>query len=218
MRAMKHTILFLAANPADTAALALDEECRAIERELQRSTFHDELELRSRWAVDLHQLMRHLNELEPEILHFSGHGTRGGVRSAGPAGSRDIDPPLTAHVGGIVLQTRSGSEHVSGHALARMIETASPSTSLVVLNACYSASIADSLASAVGCVVGMDGAIEDRAARSFAVTFYLALGHRRSIGNAAAQAIAVLEATHSTTLPVCRVRDGLDADQLFLRG
>lgn len=35
---MKHTILFLAADPRDTDPLALQEECAAIEQALRRST------------------------------------------------------------------------------------------------------------------------------------------------------------------------------------
>src|SRR5262249_37760694 len=45
---MKHTILFLAANPAGTDRLALDEECAAIERELRMTPARDDFEFGSR--------------------------------------------------------------------------------------------------------------------------------------------------------------------------
>jgi hypothetical protein len=47
----KHTILFLAANPVGTDRLALDEEARAIQAELERSGHHDKIELVTRWAA-----------------------------------------------------------------------------------------------------------------------------------------------------------------------
>jgi hypothetical protein len=69
----------------------------------------------------------------------------------------------------------------------------------------------------VECVVGMDGALGDAAARSFAVAFYRALGNRRSVGNAVDQAVATLAAKQRPDdLPTCRTRDGHSADQIYL--
>jgi len=210
---MKHTILFLAANPGDTSQLALQEECAAIEHELRLTSGRDDFCFHSRWAVSVDALMRHLNELSPTVLHFSGHGT-GGIAAGQGARHRDADSPRGA---GILLQDRDGSQHVSGRALAGMIKHGSPATRLVVLNACCSAAIADSLREVVDCVVGIDGAIEDTVARSFAVAFYRALGNRRSVGNAVAQAAATLDAKQQPDhLLTFRTRDGLDANQLVL--
>jgi hypothetical protein len=63
-----------------------------------------------------------------------------------------------------------------------MIKSAAASARVVVLNACYSDVQADALCSVVDCVIGMTGAIHDDAARSFAMSFYRALGSRRSVG------------------------------------
>jgi hypothetical protein len=213
---MKHTILFLAANPLDTDRIALDEECAAIERELRMTSGRDDFDFRSKWAVSVDELMRHLNELQPAILHFSGHGSTSAAGSAHAHGDphRDIATPQGA---GIYLQDEYGSQYVSERALAKVIESASPSTRVVVLNACFSATVAESLRHVVDCVVGMEGAIGDTAARSFAVAFYRALGNRRSVGNAVAQAVATLAAKQlPDDLPVCRTRDGRSADQIFL--
>jgi len=78
--------------------------------------------------------------------------------------------------------------------------------------------MAEELRGVVDCVVGMRGAIGDAAARSFAVGFYRALGHRRSIGNAVEQAVATLAAKQlpDAHLPTCRTRDDVDADELKL--
>jgi len=211
---MKHMILFLAANPLGTDRLTLDEECAAIERELRMTSGRDDFDFRSKWAVSVDELMRHLNTLQPTILHFSGHGGTSAAGSAHGEPHRDIETPRGA---GIFLQHEGTSQYVSERALAKVIESASPSTRVVVLNACFSATVAESLRHVVDCVVGMDGAIGDAAARSFAVGFYRALGNRRSVGNAVAQAIATLAAKQlPDDLPVCRTRDGLSADQIFL--
>jgi len=222
--ARRHVILFLAANPDETTRLALDEECAAIERELRMTTGRDDFDFRSRWAVSVDEVMRSLNELQPTIIHFSGHG--GGSdgihlhdeRSRPPARRlcRDIGGGAPA---GIQLQDeRQQPQHVSARALAQMIASAAPSARLVVLNACYSDAMAEELRGVVDCVVGMRGAIGDAAARSFAVGFYRALGHRRSIGNAVEQAVATLAAKRlpDEHLPICRTRDGVRDHELTL--
>src|SRR5689334_17891055 len=116
---MKHTILFVAANPADTVQLALDQECAAIEHELRIASGRDDFDLRSKWAVSIDDLMRYLNQLQPAILHFSGHGMRGGAGAAGERGDPRRDMATSSSTrGGIVLQDRDGSQHVSDDALA----------------------------------------------------------------------------------------------------
>lgn len=64
----------------------------------------------------------------------------------------------------------------------------------------------------------MAGAIDDDAARSFAVGFYRALGNRRSVGNAVDQAVATLAAKGmpDEVLPRCLTRKGVDAHQVVL--
>ena len=206
LSSMKHVILFAAANPSSTSRLALDDECTAIERKLRMPPGRDDFDFRSKWAVSIDELMRHLNELQPTILHFSGHASTGAARPPAAHGDphRDIE---SARGAGIFLQDERSAQHVSERALARMIASAAPSTRLVVLNACFSASVAESLRHEVGCVVGMDGAISDTAARSFAVAFYRELGNRRSVGNAIAQAVATLDAKQDAdTRPVCKTR------------
>jgi len=220
-----HVILFLAANPGGTTRLALDEECSAIERELQMAPGRDDFDFRSKWAVSVDEMMRCLNELQPMIIHFSGHacaaqaGPGGGARVPGGASGRpgrDIEPTggSTGDTG-IYLQDTC----VTGPALAQMIASAAPAARVLVLNACSSDTVAESLRKKIDCVVSMNGVVGDDAARSFAVGFYRALGNRRSVGNSVAQAVATLAAKQlpDAHLPVCRTRDGISADQLFLR-
>lgn len=214
-------ILFLAANPSGTTRLALDEECAAIERELRMTPGRDDFDFRSKWAVSIDEMMRYLNEWRPLIIHFSGHGgSSAGIRihdNQHPlCPQRDIE---VVRGTGIYLQDDRRSQHVTGRALTQMIASAAPSARVVVLNACSSDAVAESLRDAVDCVVSMNGAVDDDAARSFAVGFYRALGNCRSVGNAVAQAVATLAAKQlpDEHLPVCRTRDGVSADQIFLR-
>jgi hypothetical protein len=198
----RRVILFLAANPSNTSPRALDQECAAIERELRMTGHRDDFDFRSKWAVDVDELARHLMELQPTIIHFSGH-----------AGSSCGDGD------GIYLHDEAKrSQLVTARALAMMIESAADFSRVVVLNACYSDTQANALCRVVDCVVGMTGAIGDDAARSFAVGLYRALGNRRSVGNAIAHAAATLAAKQvpDEHLPRWRTRDGVDADRIVL--
>ena len=181
----------------------------------------DDFDFRAKWAVGIDEMMRCLNECQPNIIHFSGHGS-GVIRasSQGDQGSlkprqRDVDAGGT----GIYLQEENRPQHVTGRALTQMIATTALSAPrVVVLNACFGDAVAEALLGAVDCVVSMNGAVGDDAARSFAAGFYRALGNHRSIGNAVAQAVATLAARQlpDEHLPICRTRGGVSADQIFL--
>jgi hypothetical protein len=212
----RHVILFFAANPSGTTRLALDEECAAIERELRMTPGRDDFDFRSKWAVSVDEMMRYLNEWQPAVVHFSGHGSGTGACAEDPSGlPRDVE---LARGTGIYLQDERRLQHVTGPALTKMIASAAPSARVVVLNACWSDAVAASLRHAVDCVVSMNGEVGDDAARSFAVSFYRALGNGRSVGNAIAQSVATLAAKQlpDEHLPVCRTRDGINADEIFL--
>ena len=212
---MKHTILYVAANPRGTDKLALDRECEALEHELRLTADRDCFEFHSKWVVGVHQLMRALNEISPTILHFSGHGTGNGGTVTTASSQRDVQSSGGA---GIVLEANDGAQHVGHRALADMIASVPPVPRLVVLNACHSTDVADSLSEVVDCVVGMDGSIADTAAREFTVGFYRALGYRRhSIGTAVKQARATMYAKQLPgQLITCHPRNGANADDIYL--
>lgn len=210
-------LLFLASNPHGTTPLALSTECAEIQRELRMAPGRDDFDFQSRWAVSLDEMMRYLNELEPAIIHFSGHGAGAGAVTEDHQGPWQRDVQL-AQGSGLILEDAGRMQPVAGPALALVIAAAAPSTRVVVLNACFSDTVAESLREVVDCVISMKGAIDDRAARSFAVGFYRALGNGRSVGNAVAQGVALLAAKQlpGEHLPVCRTRDGISADDLYL--
>ena len=155
------TILVLAANPKNTSRLRLDREVREINNGLRRSQRRDALVLKSVWAVRLKDFRRAMLDLEPNIVHFCGHGS-----------GRE----------GIVFEGEGGlSKFVSGEALSGFFELFVDTVECVVLNACYSEVQAKAIAKHIPYVVGMSRSIGDDAAIEFSVAFYDALGAGKSI-------------------------------------
>src|ERR1043165_31132 len=172
----KHVILFLAANPQDTGRLPVHREARSIHLELKRTGYRDRFDFVTRWAAEPLDLLRELRELKPTIVHFSGHGARPAAM-ADLAQARDVPVPSEREPGGAVFDGANGRSHVvSPEAIAQAFGAVGAKVRLVVLNACYTAPIAEALLAHVDCVVGMAGAIHDDAARSFAIGFYGGLG------------------------------------------
>jgi hypothetical protein len=223
---MKHTILFLAANPAGTDRLALDREAHDIQAELERSGHRDRFEFVTRWAVEPLDLLRELRKLRPTIVHFSGHGGSTSVASRRGELRRDIVAADPAAIGdrpdartGLYFQGPDGRpQFVSAAALEATFGAAGSSVQLVVLNACYSEPQAQALLAHVDCVVGMSGSILDDAARVFAVGFYGGLGERESVEAACKQGRAAihLAGLRDHDRPQLAVRRGVDARRLVL--
>ncbi len=205
---MKHTILFLAANPRGTDPRTLDREASAIQEELERSGFRDRFEFVTRWAAEPIDLLRELRKLKPTVLHFSGHG-------ASEAAGQNGDEPRH----GLFFQGPDGrTQPVSTEALEETFGAAGASVKLVVLSACHTEAQAEALRAHVDCVVGMSGSIGDEAARSFAIGFYGGLGERESVADAHKQGCAAisLEGPYESDRPQLAVRDGVDASKLIL--
>jgi hypothetical protein len=157
-------ILFLAANPTDTTRLQLDQEMRAVDEALRRSEYRARFDLRSHWAVQYSDLQELFLRYQPQIVHFSGHGSDAGE---------------------VILQDSSGSaKTLSVAALASLFAILKDNVQCVVLNACYSEPQARAIAEHIDCVVGMSRAISDTAAVDFAAAFYLGLGYGRSVQTA----------------------------------
>jgi CHAT domain len=155
------TILFLAANPKGTAPRRLDQELRDIGEGLQRAQKRNQFNLEQRSAVRPRDIQRAMLDLEPKIVHFSGHGE-------GEAG--------------LVFEDEIGNAKlVDGDALAGLFELFSGQLNCVVLNGCYSEVQAQAIAQHIPYVIGMNKAIGDQAAITFAVGFYDALGAGRNV-------------------------------------
>lgn len=67
-------ILVVAANPLGSSPLKLDHEVKTIQEALTRSRKRDNFVVEYRLAATPSELRRALLDVEPHILHFSGHG------------------------------------------------------------------------------------------------------------------------------------------------
>jgi hypothetical protein len=193
-------VLFLAANPLDSDALQLDLEIREILEKVRASAGRDQLEVISRWAVRPDDLLQHLNEQQPHIVHFSGHGSRSK---------------------GIVLE----DEHrratpVRKDALIRLFRTLSDNIRIVVLNTCFSEEQAKAITEVIDCAIGTPREIDDAAAVAFAASFYRAIGFGRSVKEAFEQGLVSLDLSNvpEAHMPRLLVGAGVDASNIILVG
>ncbi len=149
-------ILILAANPQGTSRLRLDKEVRAIDEGLRRSHLHEQFCIEQRWASRPRDVQRALLDVEPQIVHFCGHGE-------GQAG--------------LVLEDETGQvKLVSTEALSQLFELFADRVECVLLNACYAQVQADAIVQHINYVIGMRQAIRDDLAIAFSVGFYKGLG------------------------------------------
>jgi hypothetical protein len=192
------TILVLSADPTNLGSVRVDEEIRAIENAVRKSTdrrVFDFLSLPRVVATELAELIR---VYEPRILHFVGHGDeQGRLQFMGPNGRAepaDIDAIATVF-----------------RALADIVRC-------VVLNTCYSDQQAQKIAEHIDIVIGIPDTIEPAAAIEFAREFYLALASGRSVSDAFESGKANLElGGHvEAPAPVLYLRDGVDAKRMVL--
>jgi hypothetical protein len=191
-------ILFLAANPKSTSRLSLDVEAREITDKIRAAEHRDAFELITQWAVRPDDLLQALNQYQPQVVHFSGHGT-------------DTEELMLAGEGDSVRP-------VSGAALGHLFRVLKDHIRLVMLNACHSRLLAEAITQHIDCVVGMKRAVKDPTAIRFAASFYRALAFGRSVGNAFEQGIVSLqiEGIAGTDIPELVVRAGVDASRVIL--
>lgn len=158
------SILFLSSDPSDGSRLRLGEELREIQEKLQLAKLRDRFELNARMSVRPADVSQALLDINPQVVHFSGHGTKGGE---------------------LVFEDNQGnSQLVSSSALSALFDQFSNQVQCVILNACYSESQAQAIAEHIEYVIGTNQAIGDRAAIAFSVGFYQALGAGRTIEDA----------------------------------
>jgi len=195
-------VLFLAANPKGTTPLRLEEEAREIGEELRRSPQDNPFTLEQRWAVRPRDIQQAMLDVNPQIVHFSGHGIgikfvtensdllqqtdrfRSLVMDQSSTVERAVEfsQKPTPQESGLIFEDDQGkAKLVSGEALAGLFELFVGDLECVLLNGCYSASQAQVIAQYVPYVIGMNDVISDRAAIEFAVSFYKAIGAGRSL-------------------------------------
>jgi hypothetical protein len=194
----KIVVLFLASNPADAPQLRLDEEARSITDMIRKAKHRDSVHFESRWAVQPMDVLQAINELNPTIVHFSGHGS-------------DSDE--------IVFQDTSGNAKlVSKEAIVQTMMASSSDLRLVFFNTCYSYNQAEAVTHHIEAAIGMNTSIGDDAARIFSSQFYSAIGFGFSIQKAfdQAKALLMMEGLKEEDTPELFVQEGIDSNELII--
>ena len=195
---MKVKVLFLAANPISPKPLALDEEIRAITQKIRAAEHRDLIEVIQAHAVRADDLQDALLQHQPQIVHFSGHGTSANE---------------------LVLLDNSGQpKPLSQAALVSLFKALKDNIQVVVLNACYSAPQAEAITAHIPCAIGMSDAIRDDAAGTFASSFYRALAYGRSVQTAFDLGVQAIEGEGipQEHIPHLRTQQGVEAADLVV--
>ena len=135
-----------------------------IQEKLQLAKMRKNFEYHIRLALRPDDLTQALVDLEPNIVHFAGHGSINGA---------------------FFLENEFGMSHpVAPETLASLFKLVSEQVECVILNACYSEDQANAIAKHIHYVIGMNQAITDKAAIAFSVGFYQALGAGKTVDKA----------------------------------
>jgi hypothetical protein len=197
----KLKVLFFAADPyslppGSEPRLALDEDIRQIRETVRMSEYRDEVEVDLRLAARLKDILQALNEVQPDVVHFSGHGWNDGLIFMGPGGH--------------------GQQGVDLALLTKLFRTFRGNIRLVLLNACSSDAQATAIADVVGCAIGMRGKISDPAAIAFGAAFYGALGFSHSVQTAFDQGCIAIGSYPECESPQLAHRKDVDPANLVL--
>ena len=158
---MPKRILFIGANPNDTAQLRLQDEINLVQDQIQMN-HGEEYELTVRNAATKSDLIRFLNQTRPNILHISGHG--------------NDDQTL-------VLEDEEGnSAPISIPQLGDLLgDNYGDDLDCVIMAACYSLNEIESFSPQIGHTIGMSRQVLNTDAMEFTQTFYNTLFSGRTI-------------------------------------
>lgn len=205
----KINILFIASNPdiefidddgntVQQQKLKLEKEAREIHGSIQKSLKRDSISFETKWATRVTDLLQFINEVNPTILHFSGHGTSDGK---------------------LVFQDNNDKPKLlSMDTLVELINASSDNLRLVVLNNCFSSIISEKIIDNIEASIGMNNSIGDEAAIVFASQLYSSIGFGLSLEKAFQQAIVSLKLYEipEEQTPQLYVSEGIEAKDIYL--
>jgi hypothetical protein len=191
-------ILFFAANPSDQTRLQLDEEVREIQEMIRKAKFRDSLNFHSCWAVRPTDILQAINEYEPSIIHFSGHGS--------------TDDEI------IFLDKKGNAKPVSKEAIVQTVMASAENIRLIFFNTCYSENQANAVTEHIEAAIGMNTNIGDHAARVFSSRFYSSIGFGHSLEKAFEQgkAALMLEDIKQEDIPELFTHSDLDPAEIVI--
>ncbi|MCD2258822.1 CHAT domain-containing protein [Psychroserpens luteolus] len=154
-------ILFIKVNPIGTKNLRLGKEENEIRNALQVSTGRDDFEFHTRDAVTIEDLHRDLEQIKPNILHVSGHGSKEGVLffNDNEGYKKEVD----------VIKFCDYLANYKAH------------VTCVFLNACFSLNGIDTLEKQHAHIIGMRDEIPNDTAVKFAKAFYTSHFNGKSV-------------------------------------
>jgi len=162
-RRKKLTVLYLCATPEGESPLRVDLEAKRIQEHIRGSRYRDNVTVEYRPAADLDSLLNGLNDVSPQIVHFSGHSNEDGI----------------------ALDTgKSGHQSVQGltyDQLAQALAATDNPPEVVVLNSCKSSEARKHLIPGAKIVIAMRTSVTDHAATTFATRFYAAIASGQSV-------------------------------------
>lgn len=193
-------ILFLSSNPWSTGRILVDEEAREVFERINEGPYRERFELHVYPAARPQDLQRLLLTYQPQIVHFSGHGSK----------ERKI----------ILAGTRGGGARLDRKGLTNLLALYRSHVRLVLLNACFTHDQARSIAGVVNYSIGASKAIGDKVGVTFAGAFYRALGFGKSVRDAFESATAELALTKTPRSRGIQlfVREGLSKKDPFPLG
>jgi len=191
------TVLFMAGTiEGGESPLRLDQEVREIQKRIRESEHRDAIKVEHRLATRVTDILQALNEVKPDVVHFSGHGNEGELLFEGNDGK---PLPLSNEQLGLLLQA-----------------SANP-IRLALFNSCESGVQAALACEFVSAAIGMDESVADASAKEFAGQLYSSIGFGLDLAIAFAQAKAhAFAAGSSTGEPRLYTADGVVAENIVL--
>lgn len=190
-------VLVLTSNPADDP-LWTEEEYRKIHQELRQAPLRDTLRVLKATAVRSTHLLSELDHHQPDILHFSGHGSKDSL---------------------CFVDDQGNKEDIYNDALLRAFQQA-PSVKVLVLVACDSRSLALKASRVFPVTIGMNGKLMDTAAAEFSSHLYLGISQGYSLQKAFDRAVAAVgllsDVGYCHTMPKMYHRKDVDPGAIML--
>lgn len=171
----KIRILVLSSNPWGTGRILVAEEVREISDRIQEGPYRDNFEVHHHGAVRPKDLQRLLLTYEPQIVHFSGHGSK----------RHRI----------LFNGTNDRAQALDQQGLKEVFTSYNKHVRLVLLNACFTMTQARLISDVVDYSIGTVRPIGDKVSVAFAGAFYRALSFGKSVRDAFRSAKAELALT-----------------------
>ena len=190
-------LLFLSAEPESETTLNPGRAYRAIDEAIAKAGGKDQIHLASGWAVRPTDLVPHLNQHRPHLVHIHAHGSQRGM---------------------LFEWEDERSVTIRPEAMHALLRSAGDDLRLVFFGGCHSAPLAEHAALTASFAIGMLGAVEEKAETQFAAAFYGSISAGRSVQSAFEQALAVIHVLGlgEQDKPRLWARRGLDATSTYL--